>query len=199
MREHHIKALPVIDQSQRVVGILTVADFMRHAGLDQHEGVAERLLALVKRDAKASPGMPDTVGRIMTRGVRVISGDRRVAELVPLFSEAGHHHIPVIDEHKRIVGIITTGKGVTIHTIDCATLESFSEAPERWIDVGWDSANDGDGGVYTGRLKVTVANQPGSLSSLSTVIARHQGNISNLRIVNRSMDFFDMVIELEVS
>lgn len=107
MREHRIKALPVIDQSQRVVGILTVADFMRHAGLDQHEGVAERLLALVKRDAKASPGMPDTVGRIMTRGVRVISGDRRVAELVPLFSEAGHHHIPVIDADKQLVGIIT--------------------------------------------------------------------------------------------
>ena len=99
----------------------------------------------------------------------------------------------------RIVGIITAGKGVTIHTIDCATLESFSEAPERWIDVGWDSVTEGDGGVYTGRLKITVANQPGSLSSLSTVIARHEGNISNLRIVNRSMDFFDMVIDVEVS
>ncbi|MBI2740296.1 MAG: bifunctional (p)ppGpp synthetase/guanosine-3',5'-bis(diphosphate) 3'-pyrophosphohydrolase [Rhodospirillales bacterium] len=99
----------------------------------------------------------------------------------------------------RIVGIITTGKGVTIHTIDCATLESFSEAPERWIDVGWDSVTEGTPGVYTGRLKVTVANQPGSLSKLSTVIARHEGNISNLRIVNRSMDFFDMVIDVEVN
>ena len=54
-------------------------------------------------------------------------------------------------------------------------------------------------GVYTGRLKITVSNQPGSLSSLSTVIARHEGNISNLRIVNRSMDFFDMVIDVEVA
>jgi len=99
----------------------------------------------------------------------------------------------------RIVGIITTGKGVTIHTIDCATLESFSEAPERWIDVGWDSVAEGAPGIYTGRLKVTVANQPGSLSKLSTVIARHEGNISNLRIVNRSMDFFDMVIDVEVN
>ncbi|HTR83724.1 MAG TPA: ACT domain-containing protein, partial [Reyranella sp.] len=98
----------------------------------------------------------------------------------------------------RIVGIITTGKGVTIHTIDCATLESFSEAPERWIDVGWDSVAEGEAS-FTGRLKITVANQPGSLSSLSTVIARHEGNISNLRIVNRSMDFFDMVIDVEVA
>ena len=99
----------------------------------------------------------------------------------------------------RIVGIITTGKGVTIHTIDCATLESFSDSPERWIDVGWDSVTEGTPGIYTGRLKVTVANQPGSLSKLSTVIARHEGNISNLRIVNRSMDFFDMVIDVEVN
>jgi GTP pyrophosphokinase len=98
----------------------------------------------------------------------------------------------------RIVGIITTGKGVTIHTIDCATLESFSDAPERWIDVGWDAVGEGEA-AYTGRLKITVANQPGSLSSLSTVIARHEGNISNLRIVNRSMDFFDMVIDVEVA
>ncbi len=98
----------------------------------------------------------------------------------------------------RIVGIITTGKGVTLHTIDCATLESFSDSPERWIDVGWDAVGE-DAPSYTGRLKVTVANQPGSLSSLSTVIARHEGNISNLRIVNRSMDFFDMVIDVEVA
>jgi len=98
----------------------------------------------------------------------------------------------------RIVGIITTGKGVTIHTIDCATLESFSDSPERWIDVGWDAVGEGET-AYTGRLKITVSNQPGSLSSLSTVIARHEGNISNLRIVNRSMDFFDMVIDVEVA
>ena len=63
----------------------------------------------------------------------------------------------------RIVGIVTTGKGVTIHTIDCDTLESFSEAPERWIDVGWDSVSEGARGIYTGRLKITVANEPGSL------------------------------------
>jgi GTP pyrophosphokinase len=98
----------------------------------------------------------------------------------------------------RIVGIITTGKGVTLHTIDCATLESFSDSAERWIDVGWDAVGE-DAPAYTGRLKITVANQPGSLSSLSTVIARHEGNISNLRIVNRSMDFFDMVIDVEVA
>ena len=43
----------------------------------------------------------------------------------------------------RIVGIVTTGKGVTIHTIDCETLESFADAPERWLDVAWDVGQRG--------------------------------------------------------
>ena len=38
----------------------------------------------------------------------------------------------------RIVGIVATGKGVTIHTKDCATLETFAATPERFIDVDWE-------------------------------------------------------------
>ncbi|MFO1157600.1 MAG: bifunctional (p)ppGpp synthetase/guanosine-3',5'-bis(diphosphate) 3'-pyrophosphohydrolase [Reyranellaceae bacterium] len=143
--------------------------------------------------ARTKAGKPVDVGRGKTT-----SGEIAIRGLIP--GMAVHfarccHPLP----GDRIVGIITTGKGVTIHTIDCDTLESFSEASERWIDVGWDSVKEGVTGTYTGRLKVTVANQPGSLSSLSTVIARNHGNISNLRITNRSMDFFDMVIDVEVT
>lgn len=107
MRQRRIKALPVIDRSRRVVGILTVAYFMRHAGLDQHEGVAVRLRALLRRNGRVHSVKPETVGQIMTREVRVISEWRRIAELVPLFSDDGHHHIPVIDVDKRLCGIIT--------------------------------------------------------------------------------------------
>ncbi|TXL70686.1 bifunctional (p)ppGpp synthetase/guanosine-3',5'-bis(diphosphate) 3'-pyrophosphohydrolase [Vineibacter terrae] len=99
----------------------------------------------------------------------------------------------------RIVGIITTGKGVTIHTIDCETLESFAHQPERWIDVGWQGSTSDHGNKYVGRLRVTVENRTGTLSSLSTVIARNDGNIINLKITNRSSDFFDMLLDIEVS
>jgi GTP pyrophosphokinase len=97
----------------------------------------------------------------------------------------------------RIVGIVVTGKGVTIHTIDCASLESFAEQPERWVDVGWDL----DGAApesHVGRLNVVVANEPGSMGSLCTVIGKNQGNISNLKITNRSLDFFEMLVDIEV-
>ena len=39
-----------------------------------------------------------------------------------------------------IVGVVATGKGVTIHTRDCPTLESFAATPERFIDVEWEAA-----------------------------------------------------------
>ena len=95
----------------------------------------------------------------------------------------------------RIVGIVTTGKGVTIHTIDCETLESFYDTPERWLDVSWDAATD----EHTGRLHAVIANEPGSLGTLSTVIGKNGGNITNLKITHRSTDFFEMLIDIDVA
>ena len=107
MRQRRIKALPVVDRSRRIVGIVTVADFLQHAGFDQPEGIAQRLRSLIRRNGAVHSEKPETVGQIMTREVRVASQERRVAELVPLFSEDGHHHIPIIDRDQRLVGIIT--------------------------------------------------------------------------------------------
>jgi guanosine-3',5'-bis(diphosphate) 3'-pyrophosphohydrolase len=97
----------------------------------------------------------------------------------------------------RIVGIVTTGKGVTIHTIDCDTLESFADSPERWLDVAW--SNSEADAVHVGRLNVTIANEPGNLGSLTTVIGKQGGNISNLKITNRSQDFFEIMVDIEVA
>jgi GTP pyrophosphokinase len=97
----------------------------------------------------------------------------------------------------RIVGIVTTGKGVTIHTIDCDTLETFNDEPERWIDVAWSS--DEAENIHVGRINVTIANEPGNLGSLTTTIGKQGGNISNLKITNRSQDFFEIMVDIQVA
>ncbi len=97
----------------------------------------------------------------------------------------------------RIVGIVTTGKGVTIHTIDCDGLEQFAETPERWLDLSWNQ-DPGDKDVHVGRVSLVVVNEPGSLGNLSTVIAKNLGNITNLKITNRNADFFEMLMDIEV-
>jgi guanosine-3',5'-bis(diphosphate) 3'-pyrophosphohydrolase len=93
---------------------------------------------------------------------------------------------------------VTTGKGVTIHTIDCETLEQFADTPERWIDVSWGEGKDSKD-ARVGRLMVTINNQSGALGTLSTVIAKSGGNITNLKITSRSTDFWDMYLDVSVT
>ncbi len=97
----------------------------------------------------------------------------------------------------RIVGIITTGKGVTIHTIDCDSLETYVDTPERWLDVSWHTQAETPD-IYVGRVHLTVSNEPGVLGTLSMVIGKNGGNISNLKIANRSQEFYDLLIDIEV-
>ncbi|PCJ99522.1 MAG: bifunctional (p)ppGpp synthetase/guanosine-3',5'-bis(diphosphate) 3'-pyrophosphohydrolase [Zetaproteobacteria bacterium] len=96
----------------------------------------------------------------------------------------------------RIVGIVTTGKGVTIHTIDCETLETFADTPERWLDVSW--GDNDEETAQVGRLFITMANETGALGNFTTVIGRNGGNITNFKITNRSLDFWEMNLDIFV-
>ena len=95
-----------------------------------------------------------------------------------------------------IVGIVTTGKGVTIHTHDCATLNSFQHMPERWVDVAWDDAAHGEETV--GRLQVTTQNGTGVLARITAIVAKMDGDITNLKISNRTEDFYELYIDITV-
>ena len=96
----------------------------------------------------------------------------------------------------RIVGIVTTGKGVTIHTMDCETLENYADAPERWIDVAWE--RDQTEIPHIGRLRAHLSHEPAALATVTNVIAKEMGNINNLKIINRSSDFFEILLDIEV-
>jgi len=94
-----------------------------------------------------------------------------------------------------IVGIVTTGKGVTVHVSECATLEAFSHTPERWIDVDWDSRSEER---HVGRVRVVLENVPGALGAMSNAIGRLGGNITNLRFTHRASDFFELSVDIDV-
>ncbi len=97
----------------------------------------------------------------------------------------------------RIVGIVSPGEGVMVHTIDCEMLENFHNSPEHWLDVSWDSLTM-DAEIHVGRVSTVASNEAGALRSLLGVIAESSSNIVNLKITDRSQDFFEVVIDLEV-
>ena len=105
MRSEQIKALPVVDAAQTVVGIISNADFINQANLEGPEGIGQRLKNLVLRKTKTK--LPQKVSDLMAQPVQTARANQHVIELMPLFSADGHHHLPVVDEDSRLVGIIT--------------------------------------------------------------------------------------------
>ena len=97
----------------------------------------------------------------------------------------------------KILGILTPGKGVTVHTRDCETLESFADTPERWMEIAWELGPEKPESLV-GRITLILSNERGALGTLTTVIAQNLGNIHNLKFTSRSADFYEMVIDIEV-
>ena len=96
-----------------------------------------------------------------------------------------------------IVGIVTAGIGVAVHTLDCDTLSSYQDAPDRWLNISWDNQHNLET-ISNARIVVVLFNKPGSLGKITTVIAKNNGNISNILFSVRKPDFFEIIIDIEV-
>ncbi|MBS0307890.1 MAG: HPP family protein [Proteobacteria bacterium] len=107
LRQHRIKALPVIDRARRVIGIVTLVDFMRHAEIDRHDSLGDKLRRLIRRTLETHSEKPEVVGQIMTKAVQAARTDMHIIELVPMLSNRGKHHVPVIDGERRLAGVLT--------------------------------------------------------------------------------------------
>ena len=107
LRKHKVKALPVVDRARRVIGIVTFVDFMKNANLDVYEGFDAKLRHFIRRTPGLHSDKAEVVGQIMTRNVRTVSEHMHIVELVPVLSDMGLHHVPVLDSERRLAGMIT--------------------------------------------------------------------------------------------
>ena len=105
LHKHKIKALPVINKQRHVIGIITIADFLKdiasqsghyRAGLE-HLMIASENLAVDKRP----------VSEIMTRPVITEQMDAPVSVLIKKLSDWGMHHVPIVNAQQELVGMIT--------------------------------------------------------------------------------------------
>lgn len=105
LRDHHVKALPVVDGERHVVGILTQTDFMEKAdwGNPVSSGLGYRLRAITNSDRS----LRGVVRDIMTAPVQAVALDLPIAQLIPIMTAGGHHHLPVVDRNGILEGIVT--------------------------------------------------------------------------------------------
>ena len=106
MHEHRLKVLPVLDRSRRVIGIVTQYDFLKNLKLTPYQNFQEKWLAFIKCRPDSTTDKPEAIGHIMTRQVKTLATSAHIAELIPLVVNEGHHHVPIVDEERRFIGMV---------------------------------------------------------------------------------------------
>jgi CBS domain-containing membrane protein len=106
MCDNKVKALPVIDRSHRVIGIITWHDFFKFIDGDAPGSFAEKFRAFIRRTPDVTAKKPESVGHIMVSPVSVISESSHIVELIPLMVDQGYRQIPVVNKEKRLVGMV---------------------------------------------------------------------------------------------
>ncbi|MEM7695111.1 MAG: bifunctional (p)ppGpp synthetase/guanosine-3',5'-bis(diphosphate) 3'-pyrophosphohydrolase [Pseudomonadota bacterium] len=122
-------------------------------------------------------------------GVRVAGAG---GALPVVFSDA-HPAIP----GDGIVGILDPGVGVTVYPVHAGeALSAYSDAPDRWVEVSWDSA--AAKGQFAVPVRVMANNTPGALAAIATATADAGANIDELSMVSKADRFREMRLLIDV-
>ncbi|WGS51787.1 HPP family protein [Paraburkholderia sp. D15] len=103
LKRHNVKALPVTDGEHKLLGIVTRADLVDKRIFGGLSPFVNYVDGWLRGDARRTP----TTGSVMTTEVRTIDAAAPITDLVPLFANHGHHHIPVLDRAGQVAGMIT--------------------------------------------------------------------------------------------
>jgi GTP pyrophosphokinase len=97
---------------------------------------------------------------------------------------------------EKIVGYITRGKGVSVHSVNCPNVTNLLYTADRRIEVEWDRGEDQGG--YTVELSLSVEDRKGLLAEISSKIADVNTNITSIEAKTHEghLDHIDMTIEI---
>ncbi len=97
---------------------------------------------------------------------------------------------------EKIIGYISRGKGVSVHSASCANVINLMYDPERRIEVEWDKGDD-SAAAYTVKLKVQVEDKKGMLAAVSTKVSGMNTNIKTMEATSEdSRGRIDMTVEI---
>jgi len=96
-----------------------------------------------------------------------------------------------------IIGIISKGQGMMIHTHDCSVAAKARHDPDRVLDVAWDPETRK---LFEVSIKLIVANQRGVLAKVAAEIAEAGSNIQNVAVdPEDGSSYTNMFFTLQVS
>jgi len=135
----------------------------------------ERLLP-AEQLARQEPPKPETaVSRVVRKILPFGAPDIMVVGHNDLLASLAKCCNPVPGE--RVVGYITRGRGVSVHSESCPNVRNLLYDPERQIDVAWAGEK---GASYAIELDVVTEDRPGLLADLTQAIAGEGSNIRRI-------------------
>jgi guanosine-3',5'-bis(diphosphate) 3'-pyrophosphohydrolase len=135
--------------------------------------VLTRLVGAESMQEKPDGAITSVVKRVLGTGAEQRIKVRGIDDLMVFRARCCN---PIRGE--KIVGYITRGKGVSVHSATCPNVVNLLFDPERRIEVEWDKA--GDAAPYTVRLKIKVEDRRGILADVSSRIADINTNICDI-------------------
>jgi GTP pyrophosphokinase len=96
---------------------------------------------------------------------------------------------------ERIVGYITRGRGVSVHSVDCPNVKNLLYNPEREIEVRWAKEVDD---VFGATIFIETEDQKGMLAKLTQVVAEYKSNITSIgaRTTETGQGLIEMNLEV---
>lgn len=94
-----------------------------------------------------------------------------------------------------ILGFVSAGRGIVIHTRGCKNVREYRNTPERWVDVQWEENSQGS---YAVEIRVDTANQRGVLATVAAAIADLESNIENVSTEERDGRYSSMLFTITV-
>src|SRR5687768_14249461 len=151
--------------------------------------VLKHFIPADKLEAPPVPERPRPLAEAMKRLLRV--GDERITvkgsdDLLIYRAKCCN---PIMGE--PIVGYITRGKGVSVHSQTCPNVVNLMYDPERRIAVEWER---GALGAYEVRISVQVEDRPGLLAAITSVLAAMNTDIRDADV--RTFDDRTATIDL---
>ena len=172
------QALAVESYAMEDLDADTVSTVLAEYGMDsvnqllEDVGLGKRIAPLVARrlvpGTSAESGAKDKSAPVYIRGTE---------GMVVSFARCCH---PIPGD--SIVGFVSAGKGIVVHTDQCKNIAEYADKPEKWVDVDWEPDIKGE---FPVEIRVDSNDQKGVLATIAAIISERDSNIENVSMENR--------------
>ena len=96
----------------------------------------------------------------------------------------------------KVIGFITRGRGISIHTLDCPNVADMTIDKERMVEVTWGEFKSG---AHAVKIAVLTQDKPGILASVSSSISAAEANISHAEVTTGADKQASLNFTIEIS